>query len=371
MPEEVICSRRLRDGEELTVKIATPPVSKKAVGFLLKTPEFTATRTESRMRVWGALRGQSSDYFFIGELNEKIVGSVWYCTPATCNEIAYMGDVFTAEKQRRKGVATNLLNVAIDTFRKSGGRAVFITNLCPRAPHREYRRLGFQAYGYGYQTYGGIIRLTAKERSEDFDRDYFKNDPNTSIRGINWGDLPHFIALLNYPHPWIVRAYNFSLIGPGVFDELGRSFMNFMKTLKRSNFCFVLEDSNHRVMGTAYSSSLGASSQSHVKTVDLLVHPNYFREATQLLKTLVEKLSDGKVEKLQAYASAIDDAKVEILKLCGFEKEATMLNQLRIGSKKINLEIYSKFLSSHRTDLGHPRRPYSVIADFRGTLWSP
>jgi len=346
VPEEVICSRILRDGEKLTVKIATPPVPKRVVDFLLKTPEFTAARTESRMRVWGALRGQGSDYFFIGELNEKIVGSVWYCTPATCNEIAYMGDVFTAEKQRRKGVATNLLDVAIDTFRKSGGRAIFITNLCPGAPHREYRRLGFQAYGYGYQTYRGIIRLTVKERSEDFDQDYFKHDPNTSIRGVNWGDLPHFIALLNYPHPWIVRAYNFGLIGPAVFDELGRSFMNFMKTLKQSNLCFVLEDSNHRVVGTTYSSSLRAGSQSHVKTVDLLVHPNYFREAVQLLKTLIEKLSDGKIEKLQAYAAATDDSRVKILRLCGFEKEAIMRGQLRIGSKKIDLEIYSVDLHS-------------------------
>ena len=79
--------------------------------------------------------------------------------------------------------------------------------------------------------------------------------------------------------------------------------MNFTRSLKRSNVCFVLEDSKHRVVGTAYSSSLHARSQSHIKIVDLLVHPYYFKEADQLLETLVEKINDGKIEKIQAYAA--------------------------------------------------------------------
>lgn len=344
MLREVIGSRRLRDGEKLAIKIATPPLSRRLINVFLRTPGLSATRRESRMRLFGALRKQSSDHFFIGELNGKTVGTLWYCTPATCNEIAYMGEVFTSKKQRRRGVATNLLEVAIDVFRKNGGRVIYITNLCPRAPHRIYRKLGFQAYGYGYQTYGGIIRLTVNERNEDFDRDYYKYDSKTSTRSVNWGDLPHFMALLNYPHPWIVRAYNFGLIGPGVFDELGRSFMNFMKTVKRADLCFVLEDSHHRMVGTAYSSSLEAGSQSHVRIVDFLVHPNYFIEAVPLLKMLIEKLVDKEVEKLQAYTAATDEARAKILRECGFEREAIMSDQLRIGSNKIDMEIYSKNL---------------------------
>ncbi|MFB0504520.1 MAG: GNAT family N-acetyltransferase [Candidatus Bathyarchaeia archaeon] len=345
MHEEVVCSRILGDGEELTVKVATPPLSERLIKVFLRTPELSATKRESGMRLFGAIHDQSSDYFLAGELDGKIVGTLWYCTPATCKEIAYMGEAFTNKKQRRKGVATSLLEVAVDFFRENGGRAIYITNLCPNAPHRIYRKLGFQAYGYGLVTYGGIIRLTVNERSEDFDRAYYEHDSNTSIRNVNWGDLPHFIALLNYPHPWILRAYNFGLIGPGVFDELGRSFMNFMKTLKEGNICLVLEDSEKRMVGTAYTSSLHTRSQSHVKTVDFLVHPNYFAEAAELLKALVEKLSDGKAGKLQAYAAAATDrSRTEILRLCGFKREATMQDQLRIGSKKIDLEIYSIIL---------------------------
>jgi len=344
MREEVVCSRILGDGELLTVKVATPPLSKGLVEVFLKTSELSATKRESRMRLFGALQNQSSDYFLSGELDEKIVGTLWYCTPATCKEIAYMGEVATEEKQRRKGIATNLLEVAIDIFKSNGGRAIYITNLCPNAPHRIYRRLGFQAYGYGLMTYRGIIRLTVDERSEDFDGSYYEHDSNTSIRSVNWGDLPHFIALLNYPHPWIVRAYNFGLIGPGVFDELGRSFMNFMKTLKEGNTCLVLEDSRKRMVGTAYTSSLHTRSQSHVKTVDFLVHPNYLSEPAELLNALVEKLGNGKAEKLQAYAAATDRSRTEILRLCGFKREATLRDQLRMGGRRIDLEIYSSIL---------------------------
>ena len=344
MHEEVACSRILGDGEVLTVEIVTPPLSRRLVEVFLQTPELSATKRESRMRLFGGLRNQSSDYFFVGELDQKIVGTLWYCTAATCKEIAYMGEVATEEKQRRKGIATNLLEVAIDIFKSNGGRAIYITNLCPNAPHRIYRRLGFQAYGYGLMTYRGIIRLTVDERSEDFDGSYYEHDSNTSIRSVNWGDLPHFIALLNYPHPWIVRAYNFGLIGPGVFDELGRSFMNFMKTLKEGNTCLVLEDSRKRMVGTAYTSSLHTRSQSHVKTVDFLVHPNYLSEPAELLNALVEKLGNGKAEKLQAYAAATDRSRTEILRLCGFKREATLRDQLRMGSRKTNLEIYSSIL---------------------------
>jgi len=311
---------------------------------LLKTPELSAIERETRMRLFGAISGQSSDYFFTGELAEEIVGTTWYCTPATCKEIAYMGEVFTVKEHRERGVATNLLDVAVDFFRNSGGRAIYVTNLCPHAPHQIFRRIGFQAYGYGQHAYGGIIRLTVSEKPEVFDQEYYRHDSTTSIRSVNWGDLPHFIALLNHPHPWIIRAYSIGLIGYTVFDELGKSFMSLMNTLKRGNFGFVLENSRRRVMGTAYSSSLQSRSQSHVKTVDFLVHPNYLGEADQLLKTFTDKSGEEKIEKLQAYAAATDESRVEILRSCGFEKEATMPDQLRIGGKKTDLEIYSKFL---------------------------
>jgi len=316
MSEKFICSRRLRNGEELTIKIAVPPLSRKLID-VLPTHELSKTDIETRARLFGAFRGQSLDYFFIGELNEEIVGTLWYCTPATCKEIAYLGEVFTIKEQREKGIATNLVDVAIDFFRKNGGRAIYVTNLCPHAPHQIYRKTGFRAYGYGQHAYGGIIRLTVSETPEDFDQDYYRHDSNTSIRNVNWGDLPHFMAILNFPHPWIVRVYSLGLIGYAVFDELGRSFKSFMDTLKQANFGFVLEDSQHRVVGTAFSSSLKAVSQSHVRTVDFLIHPNYFGEADRLLKMLIQRLRDEKIEKLQAYASARDDSKTKILKLCG------------------------------------------------------
>jgi len=341
-----VCSKTLGDGEELTISLATPPLPKSLLYAFLRTPELSATRRESRKRLYGGLRGQSSDCFLVGRLGERGVGTVWYCSPATCRETAYMGEVFTNKRHRDKGVASCLLEAAIDNFRRGGGRVIYVTNLCPRAPQRIYRELGFTAYGYGQHAYGGLIRLVIDERSEDFDRGYYKNDPSTSARSINWGDLPHFIALLNYPHEWVVRAYSLGLVGPVVFDELGRSFMNLIKTLEAGNICLILEDSNSRMVGTAFSSSLSGKSQSHVRTVDFLVHPNYYAEATKLIDQLVEGLSGKEVQKLQAYAAAEDATKVDILRLCGFTKEASMPNQLRVGGKKSDLDVYSLYTST-------------------------
>jgi len=131
MSEQVIRSKILRDDEELTISIATPPLSKSLVNAFLRTPELSATRRESRRRLFGGLRGESSDYFFAGRLGEKVVGTVWYCTPRTCGETAYMGEVFIGKKHRNRGVASSLLEVAIEHFRREGGRAIYVTNLCP------------------------------------------------------------------------------------------------------------------------------------------------------------------------------------------------------------------------------------------------
>jgi len=344
--EVALCSRVLKNGDQLNISIATPPLSKSLINAFLRTPELSETRHESKKRLCGGLRGLSSDYFFVGRVGEKIVGTLWYCAPTTCREIAYLGETFVYRKHRNKGVATSLLEVAIDHYSKQGGRAIYVTNLCPRAPHKIYRKLGFQAYGFGLHAYGGIIRLVIGERSGDFDRDYYRYDPGASIRNVNWGDLPHFIALLNYPHEWTVRAYSLGLIGPAVFDELGRSFMSLMKTLKGGNLGLALEDSNKRMVAATYSSSLAARSQSHVRTVDFLVHPNYYDEAPSLIGELVKGLSDRGVEKLQAYAAVEDTAKVDILRLCGFTREAIMPDQLRIGGKESDLEIYAIYTSA-------------------------
>jgi L-amino acid N-acyltransferase YncA len=59
-----------------------------------------------------------------------------------------------------------------------------------------------------------------------------------------------------------------------------------------------------------------------------------------LLKTLIEELGDLEVERIQAYAATTDKTKVEILTRCGFDIEATMPDQLRIGGKKSDLEVY-------------------------------
>ena len=315
MSEQVIRSQILSDGEELAISMATPPLSKSLVSTFLRTPELSATRRESTRRLPGGLRGESSDYFFAGRFGEKVVGTVWYCTPRTCRETAYMGEVFTSKKHRNKGVASGLLEVATDHFRREAGRAIYLTNLCPRAPHEIYRKLGFRAYGYGQHAYGGLIRLVIDGTDEDLDQDYHRYDPTTSIRSVNWGDLPHFIALLNCPHEWTVRAYSLGLIGPAVFDELGKSFMGLMKTLKAHNLCLLLEDVNRRMVGTAFSSSLPGRSQSHVRTVDFLVHRNYYMEASKLIEKLVLGLSDRGVQKIQAYATAEDVTKVDILRL--------------------------------------------------------
>jgi len=346
MSEQVIRSQILRDGEELAISMATPPLSKSLVNALLRTPELSATTRESRRRLLGGLRGESSDYFFVGRLGGNVVGTVWYCTPRICRETAYMGEVFTGKKHRNKGIASSLLEVAIEHFRREGGRAIYVTNLCPRAPHEIYRKLGFRAYGYGQHAYGGLIRLVIDGTAEDLDQDYYRYEPTTSIRSANWGDLPHFIALLNCSHEWTVRAYSLGLIGPAVFDELGKSFMSLMKTLKARNVCLLLENSNRRMVGTAYSSSLPGKSQSYVRTADFLVDRNYYQEAPKLIKKLALGLSDKGVQKLQAYAAAEDATKVDILRQCGFTKEATMPGQLRIGGKTSDLEIYAIYTSA-------------------------
>ena len=74
MSEVALCSRVLKGGGQLNISIATPPLSKSLIKAFLRTPELSETRHESKKRLYGGLRGLSTDYFLVGRLGEKIVG---------------------------------------------------------------------------------------------------------------------------------------------------------------------------------------------------------------------------------------------------------------------------------------------------------
>ena len=77
-------------------------------------------------------------------------------------------------------------------------------------------------------------------------------------------------------------------------------------------------------------------------------NPVHYANMIAEIDNLVEKIRSGKlipVEKLQVYAASTDSEKIEILRSCGYKKEATMNKQLLVDRKKLDLILYSRVIS--------------------------
>ena len=146
---------KLKTGEELVVRILEPPLAEYA----------------GKVGCWadirdGLLGGQMTSWlftpYFVGEIDNEVVGSMSYYAPVDTRDVGVVEFVQTAEKHRRKGVASALLGQLIERFRADGGLALYLCTTNPIAG-----RL-YEKHGFGYHV-GDGMRYLAPD-AQDFDR---------------------------------------------------------------------------------------------------------------------------------------------------------------------------------------------------------
>lgn len=315
-----------------TVKVIRPPAGEYAepIFRLLehKGPLWTADIKE---RLEGERLEWSCDYFVIAQIGEKIVSNIWFGTSSRNQEIGTLGHVFTRPEYRGRGLCSALMEVVCRIFKEQGGLAMYLGSDNPVAI-RIYERYGFRLYNPPSGS-GGTFRWVVKGAPDAFDDAYFA-PLSVSIRQGHPGDLSLMGALYNCPHPWLIKDFAHQVYRESGFEG---QFLRAIQEIRQGGSFHVLENSAHRIMGAALLIPNRQPYQGHVKTLDFLVHPNYFDHAESLVeRTLTEAEPD---EVIRAYAASSDEEKIAILESLSFRSQGSLSDQFRTDQGSADLRI--------------------------------
>ena len=188
-----IATARLMTGEQLVIKMLEPPLGEYAgeVGC------WTDVRDDL---LGGRLTSWLFTPYFVGEIDGEVAGSMAYFAPSDTRDVGLTEFVRTAERHRRKGIASALLARMHEQFSADGGMALYLCTTNPIAGKL------YEKHGYWYHVGDGMRFLTPDARA--FDRDYLAFCGKARVRDATWADLPRVSVLYNHPEPrWLLKDY--------------------------------------------------------------------------------------------------------------------------------------------------------------------
>ncbi len=324
----------LKTGERMRIRRVEPPDEE----YLRKLGEFLIHKgrpwyQDIIARLKGERAAYSSDFFFVGEIDDQIVGHIWYTVPRDTQEVGTLGHVYTRPDQRGKGICHALMRAVTECFKGHGGEAMFLSagNL---EAIRIYEEFGFQKYNPPQGEVGVYRWLVAR----DFDERYFAYTGKPEIREAHWGDLPRFEALYNAPHPWLVKDYTLGVYRDTAFEA---QFLHMMRDAEHEwGAMLVMNTRENKVVGAARIVPGRSPWEEHVATLEIFSHPNYYVDLPDLVGRAVEVAQDL-CDILRCYAPECDREKHPVLTQFDFEMTAVLENQYRVGREEVDLLVYT------------------------------
>lgn len=322
-------SLKLRTGEELVINMLAPPF-----------PDY-AGRVDCW---WGDIReellgGQLKPWlftpYFVGEIGDEIVGYMSYQAPADTRDVGLVEFVMTAERHRRKGIASALMAELVHQFTAEGGQALYLCTGNPNAG-----RL-YEKHGFWYLVGDGMRYLAPG--AQDFDDTYLAFCGAARVRDATWGDIPRASVLYNHPQPrWLVKDYLTQSFRYTRFES------HFAKLLKRiehpKGACVVLENPAKRAVGVAALERSDTFYEQHVATLSFRVAPGYFGQAPELLEAAAQKARERAIRVLQIHIADCDDDQKELAVKGGFSEEARLRDRLQSEDGPMDMLIYTRIL---------------------------
>jgi len=326
----------LKSGEELVVKRMVPPEESyqdRLVDFFPYTG--SAWDQELIRRAEGKLVEVSRDFFFVGEIGDQLVGYIWYTMPLDLTEVSTMGFVYTDPGHRRKGIATNLLEVALeDCLNRSGvPSATYLSTEMDNPVHGLYARFGFRDHRMRRKE---VVMRLARPSEEEFESHYFRWEGQASIREPHRGDLPRFEALFNRSG-WVIKDLAHGVLGQAPYEK---QFVWTLNALESGHSCsLVLENPRKRVVGWAMLTfhSQAEGWEEDWALLDFLVCPEYGAQAQELVDQTIQR-SRGVT--LRSYAAQQDREKVEVLNRFGFRLDCDM--RMGVNGRETAIGIYDR-----------------------------
>ena len=312
----------LASGEKMTVKLVMPPewdYAGKVVRFLDHKPD--PSRRGIRQRLRGDYAAYCTDKYFIGEIDGRIAGQLWY--GYSTSGVGNFGHVYTVPEHRRKGITNVLLPFFLDDFHASPVKAVLCGTGTPWVADT-YKKCGFQPIGLES---GSLILLKKEwgENFEEFSKWYFPKEPGMSV----------VTGTMEYRH-------DADLMLRHALRMRGRSSQRVaMSSMVRSyeDALFRAEDGqgvlttavtgDGHVAGWAFGLNTGSSQEIRSKIFDYEFLPDYSPDGERRFIAESLKLMHKRgVDRMYAYLPEFDKLKIGFLEKEGFRTLARLENYL-------------------------------------------
>ena len=334
----------LKTGETMQVLQVTAPDeqwAERLVHFMyLRTPEYTNINWHHNcVAVFrGDYEQVSHDVFFVGLLENDIVGTTWYGAPRDTLDVATFGRVVTREDQRRKGIAVVLCRTAVEHFRRLGGMAMYLGTERTNPARLIYEALGFEHYNY-IENASTIIRLVFSGDSAGFDAEYYRPGAKVSVRQLHAGDLPRVEMLYNLPL-WACKDSSLGIMYNTPFEGEFYDVLSHVEQPAEVGLALGTTD-KQRLMGMAYTAAAPGYQlgQRHLRYVEFLVHPHYTAHGGELLRQLEDA---APAESFIARVAERDADKLSVIEQAGYRPVGRLARALRSDDAASDLLIFQK-----------------------------
>lgn len=314
----------LRNGATMTIRLCEPPEEDCAHRLLhfLRHKDDDSFRG-IRQRVLGHYVEHSVDRYFVGEVEGRIVGQIWYGLPRVDDGrtwfIGNFGHVYTDPDWRGQGIAHELTRVVVDHFTAEPQGSCLLCSASEQSG-RIYRRFGFEFIPPTANS--GAMALLKPSVAPSFaalDEQYFAPGLPVTVRLGHIGDRHDIDRMLDFSAPWVEARKRWHLTG------LSSRIPTFISTLHYvedgRGLVTVLQTSSGSLVGYAFVLSLGSRYETGLKTFDLVVHPHYLMEGQGLASETLRLAHEAGMGGIHASVAACDQDKLSLLRSAGFREQ--------------------------------------------------
>ncbi|MEI6502708.1 MAG: GNAT family N-acetyltransferase, partial [Armatimonadota bacterium] len=325
----------LRGGATMTIRMFEPPeedTARRLVYFLRHKDDDSLRGI--RQRVLGQYADHCLDRYFIGEVENEIIGHAWYGLPRVgqvCNlpggegklqtcptregvigGIGNFGHVYTNPEWRGQGVAREITRVLVDHFNAEPTGGCLLCTASAESGHL-YQKFGFRFIPPTAQSGPmGLLKPSVAGGFAELDEAYFAPGQPVTVREGHIGHRHDLDRMLDFSAPWLEarQHWHFVALASRVptfisalhYVEDGRGLLN------------VLQTDTGSVVGYAFALNLGSRFEQGLRTFDFVVHPHYLEQANVLLEGTLRRAGAP----VYAFVAECDAAKLTALLAAGF-----------------------------------------------------
>ena len=309
----------LKSGEDMVITMVEPPQP----DYAERLCQFLEHKGPSsfrgiKQRLDGRYAHHCVDRYFVGEIAGAIAGQVWYGLPRHGTGVGNFGHVYTEPVHRRKGIATELVRVTVEDFRRQEDATCLLCSAGPDAA-KVYERFGFEFVTPGSER-GPMALLSPRIASSfaELDERYFAPGLTVQVREGHIGDRHDCDRMLDFSkgmnalrqrwHRAFIADRVPSFIDALFYVEDGRGIAT------------VIANSEGRIMGYAFVLDLGSSHESGFKVMDFVIHPNYLTQAALFARETARLGGAARIAEIHAFVAACDEDKLAALRATDFRE---------------------------------------------------